>query len=112
MGIAVRHLGRATLLGAGALATIYVNRVSSLARRCHLDEAMLLGRAIAHEIGHLLIGTSRHADSGLMRAAWTQQALRRDNPQDWIFASGDGERMRSAVRSRVARRMAAGKIGE
>ncbi len=101
-----------TRAGAGALATIYVNRVSSLARRCSLDDRMLLGRAIAHEVGHLLLGTAGHAEAGLMRAAWTQQALRRDDPHDWVFAPGEADRMRNAVRNRAARRLAAGKIGE
>jgi hypothetical protein len=30
--------------------------------------AMLLGRVIAHEIGHVLLGTTQHSASGLMRA--------------------------------------------
>lgn len=29
---------------------------------------LVLGRAVAHEIGHYLLGTSRHATGGLMRA--------------------------------------------
>ena len=27
-------------------------------------------RIMAHEIGHLLLGVSRHADEGLMREEW------------------------------------------
>jgi hypothetical protein len=30
---------------------------------------VVLGRAVAHEIGHYLLGTATHADHGLMRAA-------------------------------------------
>ena len=30
---------------------------------------LVLGRAVAHEIGHFLLATSTHADSGLMRAS-------------------------------------------
>ena len=30
---------------------------------------VVLGRAVAHEIGHFLLATATHADSGLMRAA-------------------------------------------
>ena len=61
-----------TRLRGGALATIYVNRVATLAGRCDVDVQTLLARAVAHEIGHLLLGTSAHASSGLMRAAWSQ----------------------------------------
>jgi hypothetical protein len=101
-----------TRLRVGSLATIYVDRVSLLARRCGVDVRRLLGRAVAHEIGHLLLGTSAHGASGLMRAVWSQQALRDERVEDWTFAPREAESMRDAVRVRNARRMAAARIGE
>ena len=101
-----------TRLRTGSLATIYVNRVAALARRCRIDMRTLLGRAVAHEIGHLLLGTPAHASSGLMRAAWSQNALRRERAEDWTFMPRDAHAMREAVRARGARLMAAGTIGE
>ena len=101
-----------TRLRTGSLATIYVNRVATLAGRCGMDVQTLLARAMAHEIGHLLLGTSAHASSGLMRAAWSQAALRRERADDWRFTPRDGQAMREAVRARSARLMAAAKIGE
>ena len=101
-----------TRLRAGSLATIYVNRVAALAGRCRIDVRTLLGRAVAHEIGHLLLGTAAHAPSGLMRAAWPQHALRRERAADWIFTARDAQAMRDAVRTRTARLMASGRIGE
>jgi hypothetical protein len=101
-----------TRLRAGSLATIYVNRVATLARRCGVDVQTLLARAVAHEIGHLLLGTSVHASSGLMRAAWSQTALRRAAAEDWRFTALDALAIREAVRARHARLMASGKIGE
>ena len=32
--------------------------------------AVLLGHVMAHELGHVLEGISRHSDSGLMKAHW------------------------------------------
>jgi hypothetical protein len=101
-----------TRLRAGALATIYLDRVSGLAAACGIDYPTLLGRAIAHEVGHLLIGTSSHADTGLMRAGWTQDALRRDQPREWLFTPRDARSMRDAVRVRTARQLAAARTGE
>ena len=101
-----------TRLRAGSLATIYVNRVSALALRCHVDRRTLLGRAVAHEIGHLLLGTSAHASSGLMRAVWVPTALRRAGPDEWMFTAADAKAIRDAVRTRVARRMASARLGE
>ena len=74
-----------TRLRVGALATIYVNRVAMLAGRCHIDVRTLLARATAHEIGHLLLGTAAHASAGLMRAAWSQAAIRRTAADDWTI---------------------------
>ena len=91
----------------GSLATIYVDQVAALADTWHLDVRTLLGRAIAHEVGHLLLGTANHARVGLMRAIWSQDALRREHPGDWVFTPRDAQAMRDAVRTRNARQLAA-----
>lgn len=101
-----------TRLRAGSLATIYVNRVATLAGRCGVDVQTLLARAVAHEIGHLLLGTSAHASSGLMRAAWSQAALRRAAAEHWRFTVTDARAIREAVRARTAQRLAGGKLGQ
>jgi len=81
----------------GALATIYVDRVASLARESGVDGSLLLGRAIAHEIGHLLMGTNQHSTSGLMRAQWTRRDLRRGRPDQWHFTRAEMMAMRERV---------------
>jgi hypothetical protein len=72
--------------GAGALATIFMDRVRAVARRTTAPPAALLGRAIAHEVGHLLLGTNAHSRSGLMREIWTDAEIFLDRPEDWRFA--------------------------
>jgi hypothetical protein len=72
--------------GTGTLATVFADRIASAARRTRIGMPLLLGRAIAHEIGHLLLGTSRHSASGLMRALWSDQELRRDAAADWTLS--------------------------
>ena len=62
---------------AGTLATVYADRINVLASRTGVNAATLLGRAIAHEIGHLLLGTARHSSAGLMRARWSDRELER-----------------------------------
>jgi len=78
----------------GVLATVYVDEVEDLARAAGLDPALLLGRATAHEIGHLLMRTSAHARFGLMRDTWTVQEIHRNQPLDWMFTAGDVVAMR------------------
>ena len=71
--------------GAGVLATIYIDRVDWLAAHTGIDSRALLGRAIAHELGHLLMATSAHGTNGLMRPVWSQSEIRRRQIDDWIF---------------------------
>jgi hypothetical protein len=79
---------------AGTLATIYIDRVDALAARTGIDRGELLGRAVAHEIGHLVLGTSEHAPFGLMRATWTAAEIQRRVPLDWMFSAQQGRDMR------------------
>lgn len=87
---------------AGTLATVYLDRVSWLAVASHADVAALLGRAIAHEIGHLLLGTAGHSPSGVMRAIWSSDSVRNSRADDWRFAPGEARQMQTAALMRAA----------
>jgi hypothetical protein len=74
--------------------------VHAVAAEANADPAAILGRAIAHELGHLLIGTPVHSPHGLMRALWSQTELRRNRSDDWVFSADQADLMRrSAARS-------------
>jgi hypothetical protein len=75
--------------GAGVLATIYLDRVNWMAEQTGVDARALLGRAIAHELGHLLMATGAHGPNGLMRPVWSQSEIRRHQVEDWIFRPGE-----------------------
>ena len=82
----------------GSLATVYANRVRWFADASSVDFATVLGRAIAHEIGHLLIGTTMHPATGLMRGVWAPKDVA---GEDWVFADGDALALRQACRLRA-----------
>jgi len=86
--------------GAGVLATIYYDRVERVAARSAIPGGLFLGRAIAHEIGHLLLPTRPHSRSGLMRAVWTAAGSSDDQPGDWFFSTDDSRRLRAAAAAR------------
>ena len=91
-GVDERVLGNAFIdagAAAGSLATLYVDRIEATAARVGLAAGVLLGRAMAHEIGHLLLGHSRHRDRGLMRAYWSDTTLRSRMAGDWMFVRED-----------------------
>ena len=86
-----------TSASAGVLATIYVDRVERMAALSETDATVLLGRAIAHELGHLLMATNAHNAAGLMRAQWTTADLRRNQMNDWMLREEDA----AAIRRRL-----------
>ena len=90
---------------AGTLATIYDDRIHALAAENNLDEGLLLGRAMTHEIGHLLLGTSNHSGFGLMRARWLIAELQRDRLTDWVFTSWERAELRHRLVARTRRPM-------
>jgi len=78
---------------AGKMATVFHDQVQAVARRTGVARSELLGRALAHEVGHLLLGVRGHSRSGIMRAVWTDDELTRDRSDDWVFAPGDSQRL-------------------
>jgi hypothetical protein len=61
----------------------------------------LLGLAMAHELGHLLLGSEKHSVSGIMRARWTEGGLRDDDRGYLRFDAAEAESIRTEVRRRM-----------
>jgi hypothetical protein len=78
----------------GVLATIYLDRVLRLADQTGADRVALLGHAIAHELGHLLMASNVHGSIGLMRAFWSLEEVRNARPTDWTIAPRDAKAIR------------------
>lgn len=81
----------------GVLMTLEVPFVRAIATQADADMPLLLGRAMAHEIGHLLLGTGDHPREGLMRARWSQQELRGFRPSNWLFSPAEAAQMRRSL---------------
>ena len=102
----LRHIGMGSSLidrasGGGALATIDSNLVMNIAYAAGVENSTLLGRAIAHEIGHLLLGHSQHSRDGLMRAIWSQDEIRGLRPASWQFSAAESAQMRQGLAGRA-----------
>jgi hypothetical protein len=86
--------------GAPFLSTVYVDRVESVARGAGIDRRRVLGLAIAHEIGHVLLNSNSHAASGLMRADWSRHELRRADAAAWHFLEPEAVHVYAAALGR------------
>ena len=82
----------------GWLATVFANRTRAAAERGGVNAGTLLGRVIAHEVGHLLLGVNYHSGAGVMRAGWPDGSLNHD-ADDWRFSMAESERMQRVIAS-------------
>jgi hypothetical protein len=71
-------LGLAAWSGDLAAAFIFYDRVAAL-RTSDRFVPTILGRVMAHEITHLLLGAHSHSEVGLMRGQWSADDLRTVN---------------------------------
>ena len=67
------------------IANVFMNRVTEQAAVGELSASRMLGHAIAHEIGHLLLGHNSHSPGGIMVAPWSKQDLWRMSKGDLLF---------------------------
>ena len=81
----------------GSYASVFYDRVMSLAAGGDFHPALILGHAAAHEIGHLLLRTMTHSSTGLMRALWGREDLQRARVGHLLFAPQQAQLMRGEV---------------
>jgi hypothetical protein len=84
----------------GWLATVFSDRIDRVATRLDVDPGTLLGLVAAHEVGHLLLGSTYHAEGGLMRADWSDALLARE-AREWRFSMGEAARIHRVIASLV-----------
>ena len=78
------------------MSTIFVKQVTRLAHAAGIGASDLLGHVAAHEVAHLILGTSGHTTSGLMGAHWSV----RSSPEHLRFSSTIGSQLRAAIKER------------
>jgi hypothetical protein len=92
-----------TATRSGTLATVLGDQVQDAAMRTHTDVGILLARVIAHEVGHLLLGSADHADQGVMRTRWSDAVRRRlIGSAEWSFSHDEAIALRRGLLARIA----------
>jgi hypothetical protein len=83
--------------GQGTYANIFYEPIKQLEKEMLISPYIILGHAMAHELGHLLLGANSHSPSGLMRAQWTPEDLMRASHEDLRFSKEQCLRIRSRL---------------
>jgi hypothetical protein len=85
--------------GFSRYAHIYRTSVRRFASDSGLAESNVLGLAIAHELGHVLMGR-RHSERGIMKAVWTKQDIDLMKERRLRFTSADRVELHEAITAR------------
>ncbi len=96
--------------GVGFQADIFCDRVAALQSGSLVDPAILLGIVMAHELGHLLLGTGSHSPSGLMRGSWHREDLLRAIKGTLLFSDDQSDHMRAKLFQAYLDRKGAGLV--
>jgi len=79
-------------------AFVFRDRVTHVAHGRQQDVARVLGYAMAHEMGHLLLPYPAHSTNGMMRAAWDGDDLRHIANGSMLFTPAQA----TLIRARAA----------
>ena len=63
--------------GTGCYSDVFYDRAMELHADWNVSLSDILGNVIAHELGHLLLGSNSHSRAGIMRAHWQGEELHR-----------------------------------
>jgi hypothetical protein len=86
----------------GIFANVFPSAAEQIAKPNGIRPSAVLASVIAHEIGHLLLGAGSHSLNGIMSAHWRPDELHAIGRGNLVFAPGESDRIRSAVRARLA----------
>jgi hypothetical protein len=83
--------------GTGAYSDVSYNSVEELDRDWHVGLARVLGHVMAHELGHLLLGSNAHSREGIMCPRWHAGELRLASMGTLLFSEEQAQFMRDRL---------------
>lgn len=91
--------------GEGTYIDVFYDSVEKLHKDWHASLSRALGHVMAHEIGHLLLGTNAHGPVGIMRPNWQGQELRSIGMGTLVFTPEQARSMQAKLFSLTTARM-------
>jgi hypothetical protein len=86
------------------LASVYYDYVAHLARSddAEFEIPIVLGCVIAHEIGHLLLGSNSHSASGIMQGHWERGQIRHAVTGTLLFTPEQAKLIQAEAQTRMS----------
>jgi hypothetical protein len=91
-----------TRVDGGKVAYILFDRVCNVAAASAASRAEVLGTIIAHELGHLLLPSGAHSETGLMRSSWQLLDFGAVDSAQWRFTPAQANAVRRHLRQALA----------
>ena len=102
-----QHNLRADVFGfaiSSNLASVYYDDAVRLAveqEYVEFDARIILGCVIAHELGHLFLGSNSHSSAGIMRSPWGQKQVQQALMGTLLFTAEQAKVMQAQARART-----------
>jgi hypothetical protein len=87
--------------GSASDAWVFYQRVEDAAASEFASRSQILAYAMAHEIGHLLLGPDHHSREGIMCARWNQESLEEVSQGQMLFSRDQAQLIRNQVKTRT-----------
>jgi|SRR5208282_5426134 len=88
----------------GTQADVFYSKIARFHGAGLSDAGILLGHAIAHELGHLLLGSNSHSMTGIMRGNWCTEDLTHMAQGSLFFSEGQSRKMKAKLSTFALRR--------
>lgn len=82
-------------------AFVFFDRVRKQAEASDCFLPTVLGYAMAHELGHLLLGKGSHSSTGIMKATWKARELKKAETGELKFSARQAKKIRAQTIRRI-----------
>ena len=87
--------------GEGRYADVFYSRVLQLHNDNNVSIPEVLGTVMAHELGHLLLGSNAHSETGIMQGQWRSPELDQLQKGVLLFTAEQARRMRQRINTNM-----------
>ncbi len=81
--------------------SIFRDRVQDMVQGANASMPVLLGRVMAHGIGHLLLGANSHSSAGIMHSRWFGEDLTLAGRRHMLFTAEQSRQMKTRLTERA-----------